>query len=349
MKKLSLFSKIYLGVISAFLALLVAVLCVLWNWLGAYEVSLSKNIAADVVKNIENGSFDIKSVQKTEFDLDSDIKAYFDNLKGKEIGVFKPAGATEQDNTFVLKSGDERVATIFVKENGEKGKFGFTQFELESISIASKAESMKIRVPKNYKVLVNGIEVGSKYITNDNADDPIATYLPKDVKAVEYVEYTVDKPMVFHGVSVSDGKKTEVVELKDGETVYTVKPFSQNELSSIHSEFILKAMKAYSYYLFEKKDFYTVTPYLEHGSPFYKKSATIDNNWVRGHSGCKFQNESITDFYKYDENTVACHFKMDVVMNRWGKGEYRDKIDMTLILRNKGDGYKIYNSISVAE
>ena len=349
MRKISLFTKVYLSVISLFLCVLVAFLCILWSWLGAYEVSLSKNIAADVVKNIENGSFDIKSVQKTEFDLDSDIKAYFDNFKGKEIGVFKPAGATEQDNIFILKSNDERIATVYVKENGEKGKFGFTQFELESISIASKTESIKIKAPKNHKVLVNGVEVGSQYITNDNASDPIAAFLPDSVEPLQYVEYTVDKPMIFHGVSISDGKQTQEVVLKEGETVYHAKPFSQTELYNIHSEFILNAMKAYSYYIFEKAEFYTITPYLVQGSPFYKKSATIDNNWVRGHSGCKFQNETFTEFYRYDANTISCHFKMDVVMNRWGKGEYRDKIDMTLILWNNGSGFKIYNSISVVE
>lgn len=349
MRKLSLFSKILFGAISLFLVLLIAFLCVLWNWLSAYEVSLSKNIAAAVVKDIESGSLDIKAVKKTDFDLDADIKAYFENFKGKEIGVFKTAGSTEADNTFVLKADDEHIATVFVKENGEKGSFGFTQFQLESITIPSKTETFTIKAPKSYKVLVNGIEVGSKYISNEASADPLAAFLPKDVEPVQYVEYTVSKPIIFHGVSVSDGKKTEQVTLNENEAVYAVKPFSQNELASAHTDFIFTAMKAYSYYLFEKKDFSTVTPYLEHGSPFYKKSATIDNNWVRGHSGCKFQNETFTDFYKYDENTIACHFKMDVVMKRWGKGEYTDKIDMTLILRNKGNGYKIYNSMSVAE
>lgn len=349
MKKLSLFSKILLGAVSLFLVMLIAFLCVLWNWLSAYEVSLSKNIAAAVVKDIESGSLDLKAVKKTDFDLETDIKAYFEKFKGKEIGVFKTVGSDNVDNTFVLKSGEERIATVYVKESGKKGSFGFTEFQLESINISSKTEKLTIKAPKSYKVLVNGVEVGSKYISNETSVDPLAEFLPKDVEPVQYVEYTVSKPIFFNGVSVSDGKKTEQVTLNENEAVYAVKPFSQSELSDVHSEFITSAMKAYSYYLFEKKDFYTVTPYLEHGSPFYKKSATIDNNWVRGHSGCKFQNISITDFYEYDKNTVACHFKMDVVMNRWGKGEYRDKIDMTLILRNKGNGYKIYNSMSVAE
>lgn len=348
MRKLSLFTKIYLGVISAFLCSLLVFLSILWNWLAAYEVSLSKNIAADVVKSIENGSFDIGSVKTTEFDLADDIKAYFDKFKNTEVGVFKVSDQNDE-NTFVLKSGEERIATVYIKENGKKGKFGFSQFELEAVAIDSKTETISIKAPKDYKVMVNGVEVGNKYISNENSADPLSSILPSDVAPVQYVEYTVQKPMIFHGVSVSFGDKTENIVLNEGEKVYNAKPFSQTELKSVHSEFILKSMKAYSYYIFEKADFSTVTPYLEKSSPFYKKSATIDNNWVRGHSGCKFQNETFSDFYKYDENTIACHFKMDVVMNRWGKGEYRDKIDMTLILRNKGNGYKIYNSMSVAE
>ena len=344
MKRISLFYKIYFIVIGVFALLLTAGLIVLGNFLSAYEKSLPESAAETVISEIKDGSFDLDSVVRSKFDTVDDIKELVASA-GDNLRALKPATSTA-GNEYIIKSGDTRLFKVMLEQNQDKGSFGLKGYKVASVSLLSSGRKITVRAPKQYTVSVNGTVLGEEDISNAEVADEAAQFLPAGIVTIEYVDYTVQAPMSLRAVTASDGEKSEDIAFDAQKNLYMVHPFNDEKLQAKYGDYCLEAVKKYALYLQEKGGFNSVAPYLETDSPFYKKARNVDAGWVRKHSGYDFENESVTQFYAYDNNTFSCRVKLTLVMHATGKEDYRDEIDMTIYLRKSGGKYKIYNSMT---
>jgi hypothetical protein len=86
-----------------------------------------------------------------------------------------------------------------------------------------------------------------------------------------------------------------------------------------------------------------VKEYFDPSSKLYNSIRTSETSFVIDHSGYRFENESASEFYAYDENTFSCRVSFTQVLTKKGKPDYKDNIDMTVYLRKVGDKFLIYD------
>ena len=55
------------------------------------------------------------------------------------------------------------------------------------------------------------------------------------------------------------------------------------------------------------------------------------------HSGYEFTDESVSEFFRYDQNTVSVRIAFTHILHRAGSADYKDKTDITYFAHKTSD------------
>ena len=205
-----------------------------------------------------------------------------------------------------------------------------------------------ISAPADYKVMVNGVEVGSEYLTGKSVSLPLFANAKEYLSVPEIVEYKLpplnNEPVVTalnengeeafvsrdgNAVSVSFGRATEMPEdLKE----------TALEIAKTWSLFMTADLRGSKYGLD------TVRQYLIPDS-FYDGLAKdwaggIDITFTSAHTlkSNPFENVEVSDYVRYTDDCFSCHISFDKPMHLTRTGE--DIVDSThstyLFVKNNG-------------
>lgn len=322
-------------------------------YLADYEENLPKYTVQSVFEQyFLNPDFDVLTEMaqcKVEgFNTENDLKDYFiQKTNGKEISYVYIAGSDKMKVN--VKANGEKFASFAIKKSQQKSEHGFDMYELDYVKLFYEAaNSVKIKIPFNYTVKVNGVTLGEEYKTKTNITDDLRDTIPEGTYKFSYDEYTVTDMIAKPVPTAFDSNGNEKILAYDEENkIYTADFEYSEELQSAHSAFVLKAVETYAARIQNASSMDEVKKYFEIGTPTYNRIKDNPGSFVWEYDSYDFENEYTGSFYAYSEDTFSCVVKMTQVMHKSNAADYRENINVTIYLRRNGNGaFMIYDLVT---
>ncbi len=337
-----LFYKIYFSVLAVFVFVLLIGCIWLSGFLKSYNASLPETVAEDCFKkyfvNIDaDRILELSGAKPCEFETRNQLRDYiFKCLSNQELsytGVL--TGVKEGQKGYIVKSGENKVAD-FVLTQTQNNKWELTDMTLHM----PRETNRVITVLDSSKLYINGILVGEKYVTQ-RTPHKNAEYLPKNVPAPQWVTYSIEGLAMLPSVTVTDrnGNTPELVSDKDGVMVEQI-IYDKSEPDIIQR--LEKAAKQYASCMQNDASKNSTLVYFEKGTDLYESIRTAANMFVWDHSGYAFEDESISEFFRYDDKTVSVRIAFTHILKRKGSADYRDVTDITYFARLVNGKYQIF-------
>lgn len=353
-KKMSLYMKIYLSVLAAGVLLLVAASVVLWTVLDAYESTRPKYVAEQVFNDYFKTAKIGALMQKfpTESAAFEDVNSIYDGISEKydpsKFQYFSVSTDENGNEQYAVTCDNKRIAYFTVSPTNKKAAYGFKYYELSGAEVfLGSYGDVAVKVPKGYKLQVNGIDVAASYITTADIKSASCDYMPEGVNGIMYDKYTVTGLVFEPTLKVTDANGTETtLTYNDEEECYEAGIVYNTTLAEKHEDYILKAMREYTKYLSNDATFGAVSGYLDKNSPLYGRVRSVEVEWVRDHSGYKISNEKVEEYYQYSEDIFSCRASLKETLMRPGYDDYHEFIDLTLYLRRVDGKFLIYEMIT---
>lgn len=337
-KKLGLFYKIYFIAISVFLMLTVLFLFILNGIISEYNKGIPETVSENFFKStfLELDADTIIEMSKTkpsEFETRKDIKDFIERIMSSGLTYTSISSDTE-DKKYIVKSGEFKCAsfTLSMDENGD--------YYPSSLSLhLPKENSRTYKILDSSKLYINGVEVSNNYKTSEEKHEN-AKYLPENVTAPQWVTYTIDGLTKEPDVYITD-RNGNRPNLLDNEGILYEEIIYDAEESEITDK-ILAGAKQYAICMQDDAPKSTVYPYFEKGTDLYNSIRSVENSFVWEHSGYAIEDEKISEFFRYDENTVSLRVSFTHVLKKHGQADYRDITDITYFARNIDGKYMIF-------
>ena len=315
-----------------------------------FEMTRPKYTVENIFKEyFEDPDFNVL-IDKTEcqlgaFDTKARLCRYFEDLtKDKEITHVYVAGT---DKKKVNVKADNKKFASFTIKTREKSEYGFDVYELDEIKLYYSADhSVKLRVPFNYSVAVNGILLTDDYKTKTGITDDKRENIPEGTYKFSYDEYEVKDLIIPPDITLYDSKNNVISPEYDAEkNIYTSDFRYDPVLKDTYEAFVLEAVENYAARIQNAGvTMNTIKKYFEYGTETYNRIKNNPGNFVWDYDSYHFENESTGNYYAYDDNTFSCTAQLTQVMCKKGSKDYRENINVTLYLRRDGDGgYMIYD------
>ena len=340
-KQLPLFYKIYFSALGVF-ALLVVIGSLLLNaWLGKYNEGIPETVSARFFEATfrtpdVDGILALSGVEPCEFESGEDLKAYVQSaFSGDELSYTSiSAGSDEHVKKYIVKSGDFKIADFTLTKNQNK------VWQPDSVTLHLPAAACAdYRILDSSTLYLNGIEVSDAYII-DRSPHESADYLPEDVPAPEWVTYRVEGLTKQPSAKVVDRNgRSPVLPEEDGVLTEDIL-YDDPEKEIVDT--LVAAAKQYAKCMQNDASKGSVLTYFEKGTDLYNSIRTAENTFVWDHSGYAFEDESVSEFFRYDENTVSVRISFTHILKKAGRADYRDKTDITYFAHDVNGKYLIF-------
>lgn len=351
-KEKSLFWRIYWIALAVAAAIVVVFLIWLMSLLRDYEAAQPKHVAEDIFKTyFEN--FDADKYAETcstngEFESTEEIASALRSMtEGKEIKYYRVSSGMEQSYKYIVKADDVKFASFKLVEDTES-KNRFTTYKATDFQLYVNAgESVVIEAPKDYKVYLNGKELGEDKITEKDIKTEESFHIPEEVQNILYNRYTVSGLMSEPQIKVTDasGAAANVEKLENG--TYKASFVYDESLKPQYHEWILKGMKRYAEYMQHSSNnpvtFGEISVYFDPASDLYEDIKTEENMFVWDYDSVEYENADTGEYIKYDDNIFSCRVTFVQILHKTGDEDYKDYLDLTLYLRNVDGEFLIYD------
>ncbi len=352
-KRMSLFSKIYLAVVSLFLVLLVVAGGILWFYLSAFEASRPNTTAEKVFSeyfktgNIGTLVKQFSSEQlkfENEESLNREFKEKYDLTKLNYFAVESKAEGKEQ---YTVSYNNMKLADFILVKNKNIG-FGMKDYILDDVNFSLKqSDAVTVLVNKGYKLKLNGIIVDNSYIVETDIQDVSYKHMPNGVEGILLDKYVVSEFLFEPEITVVGFDGVEQTTQFNGELkCYEVPKVYDEVLQSEHSDYVIKAMKEYARFLSNKGAFSYVAPFLDSKSRLYTNIRDVSVTWLWKHKEHRISEEKAENFCKYTNEVFSCRVYLKNTLINYSNKEHIEIIDVTLYLRYVDGKYLIYDMVN---
>ena len=242
------------------------------------------------------------------------------------------AGLDETKKKFIVKLGDEKVATFTLTDRNKVGNVNLGDLtNLEDIKEMADIPDWQLgavevffeRVGTYYIVKmgdhtasVNGVELDDSF-TIQMATTVAERYLPEGtngfVTCVQQVDGIMEVPEVI--ITDADGNPLEVTYDEDTRT-FTAQTES-NTMSDELDNIALEAAKAYSQWMIDElHDRAVIAKYFDASSDAYSTIVKSTELWMQNHAGYQFANEEVTNYARYSDDIASVRVKLDLIVTR---------------------------------
>ena len=350
------------------LALIVTHLLVarLSDYLTEYEAVQPDHLADEIFKTYFKG--DIRYAELLErtgyelspFETEGQLESYLASLSADGEPVMERVSAeSDEFRRYVIMVGDTKVAAFNLRRGDavEFSLFGHKfhkilwLFEANTWSLDKTelfwhaSETATVKAPLGSTVMLNGVPVSDAYLFGDPELTDSCSHMPEGVQGLVYVTYRIDKLLYQPYVTVKDSAGRSIPVTGDDAGHYTATVQNDATLDASMRVYVLKAVEAYACYMQEDKSRADLKPYFDTSSALYESIATT-TRVVWEHDGYEFQNETIGDFYAYDENTFSCSVGFTHVLIKGSKTWSDEPFSMTIYLRRVGGVFVVYEMVN---
>lgn len=346
-KKIPLFWKIYIIIVTLVLVGFVVVWTMLWSSLKEYEQSRPEYAISNVISQIESQDTDefIKYVEtnETAFEgeavLEQAVKDYTkDTFAEGEWTFTKKSGEyTNERPAYQLKKDGKKTDLVvyFTRQQDNKKK----KWVLDGISgLKCMGESYTIVVPENSKVMIDGNILGSEYAV-ETKDAEVLSNVAKYIKMPQTTTYIVDSVYCEHSINAKGpvyDNELELISSSDNQYVYGFE--ADKKLISEQESRIIDITKIYSRYVVNYEGFSKLSSYILPGSYAYSYLSKISstNRWLEVSKEPEFSDMKVFNYQSYTKDCFSCEisFNEKVTYDNGNVQEYPTHIEYIFVKRS---------------
>jgi len=264
------------------------------------------------------------------------------------------AGLDQTKKKFIVKLGDEKVATFTLTDRNKVGNVNLGDLtNLEDIKEMADIPDWQLgavevffervgtyRIVKmgDHKAFVNGVELDDSF-TIQKATTVAERYLPEDVNGFITCTQQVDGLMEVPTVEITDGQGNPVEVTYDEAThTFTAKTES-NTMDDDQAKVALEAAKVYSLWMIdEEHDRANVAKYFDASSDAYSRIVKSTELWMQNHAGYRFENDSVSDYARYSDDIFSLKVKTDLIVTRIDGSEKVYAFNQSMFFRKNDAG-----------
>lgn len=351
MKNIPLFYKIFVPVLLVAIIAAGVGIVILNDILADYEAVQPKHVADTVFeKYYLSRNFEALAEKCTteSFETPETVAAYLHEKYGDAEMSCTSGSSANGLPTYIVKVGDYKISSFTLKESAEKNSRGWTQYEEGEFVLYYDTESVSVIAPEGYRVSVNSVELNDGFIAESEIPGDEDDLLPEGVNGVRYTRYTVNgllgEPTV---TAVSEDGENAEVSFSEEDEAYRAALIYSDELEQTHRDYVLRAAEEYSKYMENDSWWGNVSPYFDPDSEVYESARTSLTMFVIDHTGYRFDDVFVGEFYGYSEEVFSCRVSFTHVLEG-RNSEYKDYFDSTLIFRLVDGKWRICGMINHA-
>lgn len=338
---MSLFSKIFLSTIAAFLALLVIGSTILKYALADYENSLPQTMAQTYFsEQVKSGK--LYGVGGTEFESKVTVATVFtEKYRPRDMTLSAVTSAESEVYRYVVKAGDEKILSFVIVPSGKESTFGFKKYAIDEINLHF-GDSITLRAPADCTVQVNGVKLEEKHRTAQSTDD---LAMPEGVSKVPTYTYKIENLFAEPSIVIKDanGNNLEVVYDEQAKEYEVIRNYD-DALKEKYGYLARTVVRTYATYMQNDCKFGEVAKYFQKDTDTYNYIRTSEVGWVWAHEGFEFSDEWCGEFQQISEDVFTCRVKMTQTLLLTNNQPYKDYIDVTLCFNKQNSGtYLVYS------
>ena len=264
------------------------------------------------------------------------------------------AGLDKTKKKFIVKLGDEKVATFTLTDRNQVGNMDLgsltnledikdmadiPDWQLGAVEVFfERVGSYQIVKMADHTAYVNGVALDDSF-TIQKATTVAEKYLPADAKGFVLCTQQVDGLMEVPTITITD-KDGKDVEVSYDETTrtFTAKTES-NTMSDDQAKVALEAAKIYSLWMIdEEHDRGAIAKYFDPASDAYGRIVKSTELWMQNHAGYRFENDAVTDYARYSENVFSVRVKTDLIVTRMDGSEKIYAFNQSMFFRKNDAG-----------
>lgn len=338
LKSLSLFYKIYFSAIAVFLILLCITLIGVSAFISQYNKGIPETVSEkffnDTFQNLDTETIiQMSGITPCEFETEDDIKSFLEKTLSEKL-TYTSISSNSDEKKYIVKSGEYKCAS-FTLTPDEKNDYHPSSLTLH----LPKENSAVYQILDSSTLYINGQMVDSKYISHTGVHIS-SWYLPENVKKPTWITYTIDGLTKEPDAKIVDrnGNESNFFE-EDGILIEEI-IYDEEEKEIIDR--IVNGAKQYAICMQNDAPKSSVYPYFEKGTDLYNSIRSVENMFVWDHNGYAIENEKVSEFFRYDENTVSLRVSFTHILKKHGREDYRDFTDITYFARNIDGKYMIF-------
>ena len=334
-----IFYTIYFLFILAFFGATFLGLKWLHGWLSDFEAAQPTQKAKQVFQEVFTDP-DWGALYEAAGAKDSayEGKEQYVNYMEEKVGDTKltymetSAGLDKTKKKFIVKLGDEKVATFTLTDKNKVGNMDLgnltnledikdmadiPDWQLGAVEIFfERVGSYRIVKMADHTASVNGVALDDSF-TIQKATTVAEKYLPADATGFVLCTQQVDGLMEMPTVTITDADGKEVeVSYDEATRTFTARTES-NTMSDDQAQVALEAAKIYSLWMIdEEHDRGAVAKYFDPASDAYARIVRSTELWMQNHAGYRFENDEVTDYARYSENVFSVRVKTDLIVTR---------------------------------
>ena len=267
------------------------------------------------------------------------------------------AGLDKTKKKFIVKLGDEKVATFTLTDRNNVGDMSLSDLtNMENIDdIKDMADipdwqlgAVEVffeRVGTYYIVKmgdhtasVNGVELDDTF-TIQKATTVAEKYLPEGINGfvtcIQQVDGLMEVPTVV--IHDKDGNPVETT-YDEAARTFTAKTES-NTMTDDQAKLALEAAKVYSLWMIdEEHDRAEVAKYFDATSNAYSRIVKSTELWMQDHAGYRFENDEVTDYARYSDDIFSLKVKTDLIVTRTNGTEKVYAFNQSMFFRKNDAG-----------
>lgn len=350
MRKISLFYKVLLGLVLVLLAAFCYVrFGLLRPWLTRFEAAQPKHTSQEVFADLFSPAdwgrvYDLAGLDSAVYgDREGFARSMEELTSGQELTLVETSAGLSGGRRYIVKAGSDSVAA-FTLAGGETEE-GETLWELDKVELLlGQTGTVSVRAPEGWSVLVNGVRLGEDCVAQ-TVETAAERYLPEGVHGRRAVLWQTQASAIRQAeVTVLDGEgKAAPLRCEDGR--FTAEEPAR-EPDSEARDALLGAARTYARYMIREAGSQQLRRYFDSESQIYEtiRSSEI---WINNTAGHGFENEEVSEYYRYSPELFSARVKMDLNVRRTNGTLKGYHVDSTFFFRQTAGGWRAYEMTNV--
>ncbi|MBQ3126214.1 MAG: hypothetical protein IJC15_04015 [Clostridia bacterium] len=267
---------------------------------------------------------------------------------GEETSYAATTAGADGSLRYLVKAGDQKVATFSLQKSDRVSEYGFEQYELGEIELYIRPEeSVTITAPTGDSVYVNGTLLDDSYLTETGIETDTCAHMPEGVEGITYRTYSASALLRAPQVEVKAPNGTAAPLSQDAESgEWTAEIVYDQAVADQYSQQMITVAQNYAAFVMRDAYFASFSNYFDKTTDLYQTIREVPTSFVWAHNGFAFEEVSATEFYSYSDDVFSCRIRFIHILHRDGREDYTEQFDVTFYLHRVNGEFLIYDMVN---
>lgn len=321
--KSRLFYMIYGISCAVILAVFLILLIPLNNWLTNYEAAQPHQAADKVFQELFvqkdwKAVYSAADIQDTNFENAETFAAFMNAKVGdKEMTCLETSAGLSGDRKYVVRLGDEKIATytLAMQGEGENSQWSLAKLDLHD----PRSEEIYITKLPGHTVYVNGKPLDESY-TIRTVTTLAEAYLPAGITGYKVAQQYVGGLFTQPQITAKDAGGRDLVVFPEEKSGYYSTFVADTEpITTKEKGLAVKAAEANAKFMIRATDRNGLAEIFDSQSEIYKSIVGADS-YVQGYRNPEFEDMVVSDLYRYTDSYFSVRVEMTLRVTRTADG-----------------------------